>query len=546
MALARKIVSIEDVLAWATDAETVFEEYLSYSRPMLALVSKIPKPRAIVVPVVLLGAFLWGCSGDSSDDGGLASEGTTAPTVSASSASPTTSEPEKEASTTTVTAPPSDSQPQPASSTVPPKSSTTPELERHEEASTTTVTAPRSDSQPQTAPSTVPPQPDTTPELERHEEAPHLFDVIGSPSAPDIAEVVVRSGPGVEYDEVSRIAVPRPVMEGTGIVLTDESGTPWRELLVRQNLTGWLDWNYLEINTGAQVSSYDFPCAVDGLVQGPVPVEYGSGDSGENGPGPADHIAQMWQLIGPGCDRLHIALGTEWDYASGGRLAGSVPAGVTVEAFGEWARITVPGLVGARSDATEDDEWRLAAYAAIATGDGGIVVDVHAPQPSVFAARVLSSPARLIVDVIPAVPDSDTSAPPAEPIRLLTGRFVAVPFAAPFDDDGVAGVTLPLTIRGYSRWFESAGDIILEHADGGPATATVTGSQVVNPGPGNRWGVTATGWLEAWGVFEFTVEDIEPSVTGEYRLFVGECLYQEGSGDCRLEGVTIPIRVARR
>ena len=80
----------------------------------------------------------------------------------------------------------------------------------------------------------------------------------------------------------------------------------------------------------------------------------------------------MWHLIGPGCDRLHIALGTAWDYDSGGELAAGVPDEVTVEAFGSWARITVAGLDAARLDAGVEQGWNLTSV--VARAAGGMVV----------------------------------------------------------------------------------------------------------------------------------------------------------------------------
>ena len=106
------------------------------------------------------------------------------------------------------------------------------------------------------------------------------------------------------------------------------------------------------------------------------------------------------------------------------------------------------------------------------------------------------------------------------------------------DERNPTNVELPLTVRGYSRWFESAGIVEIQHADGTAATATVTGPQVFNPGTGSRWGLTATGWLEAWGTFEFTIDDLEPS---GYRLRVGE---YPPIDDSDFVGVTIPVVVS--
>ena len=403
---------------------------------------------------------------------------------------------------------------------------------------------------------TAAPPTTTTTEPERHEEAPILFDLVvsdadwGAEPGTDPLRATIRSGPGYSNEAAAMIAVPRRVMEGTGAVRSDEQGVAWRELSLGLGRTGWVEADRLEINFAAQTSYFDDPCATEGASQGLSPI---SGDVSDN-EGPADHVAQVWHLIGPGCDRLHIAFGTEWDYASGGSLAAVSPEGVTVDAFGTWARITVPGLEAARSDAAAENSWNLSSVVARGT-DRTLFIDVYAPGPSLFAAHVLRDPARLLVDVIPAgdghgpppadtlqlhagpgsLPESETE--PTDAVRLRASPASMVVWPGPLETQNPREVSLPLVVRGYSRWFEAGGVVELENADGTAAFATVTGSQVFNPGTDSSWGLTATDWLESWGTFEFTIDNIEP---GEYQLLVGE---YPPIDDNDFIGVTIPIRV---
>ncbi len=327
--------------------------------------------------------------------------------------------------------------------------------------------------------------------------------------------------------------MPRLVIEGTGAVRSDDQGVSWRELYTGLQRTGWVEADRLKINSAAQTSYFDDPCATEGVSEGPVSV---SGQSETRGGGePADHVAQLWHLIGPGCDRAHIALGTAWDYDSGGPLAKAVPDGATVEAFGTWARVTIPGLSAARLDAASEDTWNLISFTTRTT-DRTVVIDVYAPQPSLFAARVLSDPARLLVDVIPAA-DGDTESAPPPVLQLHGGLSTFVVWPGPIDAERPTEVAMPLIVRGYSRWFEASGVVEFQHADGSPATARVTGPQVFNPGPGSGWGMTATDWLEVWGAFEFTIQDVGP---GDYRLLVGE---YPPIDDSSFMGIAIPIRI---
>ena len=462
--------------------------------------------------VILLMSSCGGDSDNRADDISPSAPDTTAPdptTTTTSTEPPTT--------TTTTTEPPT------TTTTEPPSTTTT-------EPPSTTTTEP---------PATTTTEPPATTEPEWHQEAPLLFDLLVADSewyardGGDPLRATVRSGPGIDYDEAAMITVPRLVIEGTGAVLTDDRGVGWRELLLGIERSGWMEADRMEINRTAQTSYFDDPCATDGAAEGPAPISGATGVSDSEAR--VDHVAQMWHLLGPGCDRLHIAFGTAWDYDSGGPLASAVPKDLSVEAFDTWARISVAGLDAARLDAASEQSWNLASVVARST-DGAVVIDVYAPQPSLFAAQKLRDPARLLVDVIPATNNGNGSPLATNPqLHASSSSFVAWP--GELDERNPTKVSLPLTVRGYSRWFESAGIVEIQHADGTAATATVTGPQTFNPGTGSRWGLTATDWLEAWGTFEFTIDNLEP---GEYRLLVGE---YPPIDDSSFVGVTIPFAV---
>ena len=366
-----------------------------------------------------------------------------------------------------------------------------------------------------------------------------LFDLAvdngewGQGDGSEMLFATVRSGPGDLFEEAGRITVPRLVIKGTGSVQTDDQGVVWRELRLGLGRTGWVEANLLEINQASQTSYLDDPCAVEGVAEGAAPISDLSEATGSDAS--ADHIAQIWHQKGPGCGRVHIALGTAWDYDSGGPLAMGVPEGTGVEAFGNWARITFPGLVATRLDAADEQTWNLTSIAARTT-DRSIVVDVYAPQPSLFAARALRNPARLLVDIIPLGGNGNDS-PSLATLQIHENKAVFVAWPGPLNAENPTEVAMPLTVRGYSRWFESAGIVEFQQADGTPSTAMVTGRQVFNPGTRSRWGLTATDWLEAWGTFEFVIDNVEP---GDYRLRVGEYPPIE---DSSFVGVDIPLRV---
>ena len=379
---------------------------------------------------------------------------------------------------------------------------------------------------------------------ERHEEAPLLFDLLladrewSSAADGDPLRATVRSGPGTFYEIATMVEVPRRVIEGTGAIRTDESGVAWRELkLGYERTAGWKRTVWKSTSRRRRPTS---------TTPARPRVRRGSGtgqrdDQRERYRGAGIPCGADVAPFGPGCDRLHIALGDDWAY-SGGALATAVPDGVTVEAFGTWARITIPGLNSARFDADAEQGWDLTSIVARAA-DGRVVIDVYAPQPSLFAAHVLSQPARVLVDAIPAESDGGGSLSPAgQQLYDNLSDLVAVAWPGALNAENPFAVALPLTVRGYSRWFESVGNIELQHADGTPATATVSGPQVFRPGRSSNWAVTANDYSVIWGTFEFVLDDIEP---GEYRLKVGEYDMSEetASGEMEFLGVTIPFVV---
>ena len=472
--------------------------------------------------VCLLGAILVasGCGGSTGDSAEHAVQALPPSTTTLlAGTAPASTAPATTVAPPSTTAPPASTAP--PSTTAPPASTAPP-----------STTAPPASTAP---PSTTAP---TTTAPERHEEAPHLFDLVvadgewsaGAEGDPRLA--TVRSGPGDAYDVAARLTVPRLAIEGTGRWDYDDQEVFWRELDLGLGRTAWVEGDRLEINEAAQIDVFEYPCATEGAAGGPVPISGASGTSGADGP--ADHVAQIWHWIGgPDCHRLYLALGTAWDYDSGGPLATDVPDGVTVEAFGSWARITVPGLSAARSDAAAEQSENLTSIVARAA-DGTVVIDLYARQSSLFAAQALRGPARVVVDVLPATGDGST---PAASLELHASSTTLVAWPGPIDAQNPTEVAMPLTVRGYSRWFESSGDVGIQHPDGTPSTATVTGPQVVNPGTGSTWGLTATDYIEVWGTFEFTIDTVEP---GEYRLLVGE---YSPTGDGSFAGVTIPFRV---
>ena len=63
----------------------------------------------------------------------------------------------------------------------------------------------------------------------------------------------------------------------------------------------------------------------------------------------------------------------------------------------------------------------------------------------------------------------------------------------------------------------------------------------MNPGADTEWGIMATDWLDAWGMFSFELIGL---VGGSYELFIGECVYTGDGDTCENLGVYLPLIVS--
>lgn len=376
-----------------------------------------------------------------------------------------------------------------------------------------TTTAPTSTTTTVPLATTSPISPDTF--------ATQLFDLTGIGEG----SVSAYAGAGTSFEAALELRAGTRLLEATG--RTDESidGTVWRELSAGTRSV-WVDDAFLMPVAGISVAIADDPCSSFGTP---------TGELARSGPASssADHVAQIWQQPAAACTRLVIALGEDFAFDGSGPLADDVPADVSVEGFGSMARITMPGVAFGRFDATEDFGELTVLVARNA--DGSLHVDVLAGAPSEFFARFLDDPARIVLDVLPA---NVAAASLAAPI-LGEGVVLAVP--------PPPEVRLPLSVSGYSRWFEATGTLVVRRqADvagtGEVVAAVVTGDSVVGEARGAAWGITSTDWIDAWGTFAFEIDGLAP---GRYEIFIGECRSLEDGDGCQEVGIHLPITVER-
>lgn len=360
----------------------------------------------------------------------------------------------------------------------------------------------------------------TTAPFEDRQERDLLFDVTGIESG----SIAGYEGPGANTEESATFYAGQVALESTGVTNESIDGTIWREIRTSGSTTAWVDDAFLSLNESAPVPFADRPCSSFGSRDGEIARSAPSESD-------ADHVAQMWQVSWPDCTRVVIALGTDFDFSGPAPLASALPGEVSVEAFVDWARVTIPEIQWTRPDASED--FGDTTILVTRTLEGAMAVDIHAGAPGEYFAQFLADPARIVIDILPAG------------VAAVVGSDPVIDDAVVLPQGVPPTVGVPWTISGYSRWFEAGGLVVVRRQGNEPGSgeiigAVVRGEAVVNPGSGTEWGITATDWLDAWGLFSFELSGLG---AGSYELFIGECQTIDGDDECVDVGVFLSIVV---
>ncbi len=234
---------------------------------------------------------------------------------------------------------------------------------------------------------------------------------------------------------------------------------------------------------------------------------------------PSDAVGVLGMSFtrGEACDRALIGLGSlpagKFGFFEDGVPATSVPAGAEVTAHGARVHVTLPGVDMGRISGMEflgEPAAFVVREARSGPGLEDLYVDVLHDGYRLSRAFFLEGPARIVIDSIPA----------ATPAGLRLGPIVDtfVALRDPIDPTG-SGLTPPIEVFGYGRPFEASDPAFLtDAATGAPVTATWSGCEPTFVIPPNTGCVYHTSdYIEAWGEFSFTIEDVAP---GRYQLEV--------------------------
>lgn len=240
-------------------------------------------------------------------------------------------------------------------------------------------------------------------------------------------------------------------------------------------------------------------CGEDGFrTEGELALRTGAGDAAD--------IGQLrWQRHEETCERFVV------DFEADGGEPAEEAGDVTVEFLRELGviRIRLPEVspeIVEEADERFDGPLATAAYA-VRGEDRKVHVDLHVGDPAEARALVLSSPARVVVDLRPG-------GGPLPP-EAARGRRVVVLRPRPGRE-----ASYPLEVAGYARTFEA--NVLTRIRQGG-------GVRVEDF-------TTARDWAGTWGEFDLVIED---GPSGPVELFVGE----ESARDGTEEGVRIDLEM---
>lgn len=331
----------------------------------------------------------------------------------------------------------------------------------------------------------------------------------------------VRAGGGIEHERIGRLFMDDETVEVTGEGALNPDGSGWYQVRLEDGTVGFASNEFLAPPAAWEVGFNEVACGqgVSTAQVTPPPPPDGTVGSAIGGwahvsGDQCDRYVVAFSMAGPGDGRMMPA-----DHVPGGLSMGADPSRISV---------TMPDVTEVEAVATHallGETFALIAQPA----DLSAPLEIRLLRGDGANARmsVLSHPARLLIDV------PKTAAPPTGQTPVI-GEGATL-FESPVDPDG-AGVSAPVTVTGYARWFEAQGEAEMRDLAGGPAPATITGPSLSGAGPGvpGSAGVYAA-WNPTWGEFVLTI-DAPP---GDYELFVGEdCLVDDANDVWKPCGIT--------
>ena len=189
---------------------------------------------------------------------------------------------------------------------------------------------------------------------------------------------------------------------------------------------------------------------------------------------------------------------------------------------------TAPVLGGVSGDGARSSTVPSVSLDGAGRSDIGVTIDLGQTDDAWFAASDTRTSGGVFLvrgednnlDVVTTFPVGDVTITALADQGRLVIDLESDGAVAP-NGNGVALLSRPevaagtVSIAGVARPFESVLDASIEDGAGQAVEATFTGSGPFGEQRTTGYGVTASDWTVAWGLFDLTIEDLEP---GDYTI----------------------------
>lgn len=315
----------------------------------------------------------------------------------------------------------------------------------------------------------------------------------------------VRSGPSASAPIVGSIA-----HDGERVELLPRARNPvgesaWYGVRLEDGTEGFVNSIFLTQPSSWEAGIATVPCAAQSSDGDVTAVTAASGD--------ATAVIGLFEFPVANCDRYVIVLGVDSvdEFQAASILGGG---DVRVASGGTRVTVALPStIIGVAPQATNADFDSGLALTVLPIRESTSDLEVRFLHSSsrVAGVTILSDPARILIDVVPAPTRTGLDYAPI----VGDGTILEHPVDPSSDMLGVGSL---VTITGYGRWFEAQGYATLTSPDGSaPTDIAWSGPSIISFTVDGMAGVYAL-WWPTWGEFTFTLH----LTAGSYELFVGD------------------------
>ena len=312
----------------------------------------------------------------------------------------------------------------------------------------------------------------------------------------------VRSGPSASASIVGSLA-----QDGDRVELLPRARNPigesaWYGVRLEDGTEGFVNFRFLTRPSTWEAGIATVPCVAQSSDGDITAVTGANGD--------ATAVIGLFEFPVANCDRYVIVFGVDSvdEFQTASILGGG---DVRVTSGGTRVTVALPSTItGVAPQATNADFDNALALTVLPISESDLEVRFLHSSSRVAGVTILSDPARILIDVVPAPTGTGLDYAPI----VGDGTIMEHPVDPSSDKLGVGS---QVTVTGYGRFFEAQGYATLTSPDGSAPTDILWSGPSIFFQDGGMAGVYAQ-WWPTWGEFTFTLD----LTAGSYELFVGD------------------------